>query len=149
MKAKELLRCAAVFAFGGFGLYNLVYSVRVLFREASEGNWGWALVTLLLMGLAAGVPLSLSYFAFRRRYYPLAIVVSAVATLCVWGVLMSLPAWLGIQEFLVRQEREMPWLIIVSLPFALLWLFGPCYVAARFLLCCLRLAERYRSRTVR
>jgi hypothetical protein len=142
MKAKEFFRWAAVLSFGGFGLYNLTECGRVLFRSFTDGDWGWGIFTIYFTGLMAGVPLAISYFAFRREYRHVVIVVAVVAAFFVFGALMSLPSRLGNRDFLLRQGNEMPGFII-SLPLCLLWLFGPYYAAAWFLRLTLRLADRY------
>ncbi len=143
MKPKEILRWASVLGFGGFGLYNITVCLRVFFNSLAEHNWGWAVFILFLTVLVAGVPLAISYFAFRREYRHLTIVVAAILALCVFDVLMSLPGRFGIQEFFFQQGQERPWLIIISLPLSLLCLFGPFYAAAWSFRLLLRLANRY------
>jgi hypothetical protein len=143
MKAKEALRWTAILGFAAFGFYHLVECLRVLFRSFAEGDWAWAIFALFLTAVIAGVPLAISFFAFRREYRHLTIVVAVVAAFCVGGTLISLPSRFGIQEFVFQHTRETPWLIIIALPLSLLCLFGPFYAAAWFFRLCLRLADRY------
>ena len=143
MKAKEALRWAAIFGFAAFGFYNLAECLRVLLNSFGEGDWGWAIFTIYFTAIMAGVPLAISFFAFRREYRHLTIVVAVVAAFCVFGALILLPSRFGIQDFVFQHTREAPWLIIIALPVSLLCFFGPFYAAAWFFRLLVRLADRY------
>jgi hypothetical protein len=147
MKWKEIIRWTVILGSGAVGLCVLVGFVRELIHCIGDHSLGVALFLIPFTLLFAGVPLSISYFAFTRQYRPIVGIVATIGALIVWGLLMSLPRRLGMYEWPLR-TKEMPWLFLIELPLALLSLFGPFYAAGWFYRFCLRFADRHLSSTM-
>jgi putative effector of murein hydrolase LrgA (UPF0299 family) len=143
MKPKEIARWAAVLAFGGFGLWNVSDSVALLSRTVAERDWVMVIFDLTFTGVFIGLPLLISYFAFRRQYRRITAVVAAIAALVVGSILISIPSKVGLHEFMTQHLQEEPWLVLIALPLSLLCLFGPFYAAGWFYRFCLRLYDRF------
>ena len=137
---KEILRWLAIAAFGGFGIWILVYSNYHVITH-SKGDWLTAIFPLAFVVLFALPFFVVAYICFRRRYRQLYSVLGVVVAIVVLGVLMSLPHRWHIIEFFIRHEQNLPWLPILELPVSLICLFVPFYAAVWVSRVCFRLAQ--------
>ena len=129
MKAKILLRWLAIAGFGGYGIYTLIAS---LLHVLAQPDVHWAVFWFFLlpfMLVYCGLFIATAYFILRRQYRDLCTLVSALAAVVVFGVLISLPENFGVQERLHDWGKDSPWVILIALPVSLAALFIPFYAA--------------------
>ena len=145
--AKEILRWCVIAASSGYGVWQLVEGVwRIAMRW--EGGWFDVFFLLIFPALIAAPLLAVAYICFRRQYRKLFLVLGVVGAVAVFGLLMALPEWLGIETYFrdnldsVDKMRARPWLNFVAGPFFLVCLFGPLFAGAWFYRLCRHLAYR-------
>jgi len=145
--AKELLRWCVIAACSGFGVWQLVAAV---WRIATQWEGGWfdAFFLLIFPIVIAAPFFAVAYSCLRRQYRKIFLVLGIVGAVAVFGLLMALPEWLGIEKYFydnmqsVDNMRARPWLDMLAGPFFLLCLFGPIYAAAWFYRLCRHFAYR-------
>ncbi|NLF08851.1 MAG: hypothetical protein GX594_12850 [Pirellulaceae bacterium] len=139
---QEILRWAAIVAFGGFGLWMLVSMAHPLITDGSGS--GFVVFAVLFTIMVVSLPsFGVAYYCFRREYRKIFLIVGLIGGIAVWGVLLKLPDWLGIYERVMDHKNPHNiWLGILGLPLSLLFLFGPIFAAAWFFRLCQKLAYR-------
>jgi hypothetical protein len=104
---------------------------------------------MLVVALFAAIPLLIAYMALRRQYHQLIVVAAAIASLILWGLLVSLPDQLGFDALLERLRHRpitspadnIP-LAVFGILRAFLTLIFPIWSAILFFRFVLRLAGR-------
>jgi len=139
MKAKEILRWAVILLFGFVGL-SFFRMCLPMFRLDSEVLWFRLVFALFLTALMAGLPLAISYFAFRRQYGNVSTVVAFLGAFVLFGSLSSLMSKIPIDDFLKGLEPQWQALALFPLLFSLLF---PFFAARWFYRFSLRLVRRF------
>lgn len=139
---QEILRWAAIVAFGGFGLWMLISMAYPLFTNRSGSAFRVFFMTLYF--LVISLPsFAVVYYCFRREYRKIFLIVGLIGGIAVFAVLLRLPDWLGFHEYILNHKNpNETWIGILGLPLGLLFLFGPIFAAAWFFRLCRYLAYR-------
>ncbi len=147
--AKEALRWFVIVTSGGYGLWQLIDAGRraIGMRWSGDGSDVFGFFVILMPLLVAAPCLAVAYSCLRRQYRRLFIVLGVIGCLAIFVGLSTLPEQLGMFQFLDRQIHENHEYAFLGLPFALLAVFGPIYVAAWFYRLCHRFAYPDRPRT--
>jgi hypothetical protein len=138
---KETLRWLTIVFFGGIGLLGVFEAVSSPSGSVAS-HWFARLCMLVLALPLAGVPLLISYLAFRRDYRALAGAAAMIGAIVLWLALESLEERLKSLEvarkFLESPSDEPPWLIVT----AVFCFFGPILAGVSFYHGCSRLIDR-------
>jgi hypothetical protein len=129
MRTSILLRWLAAAVLGGYGTYTLISSLlymRVLPGVDRTFYWFFLLPLVLVY---CGLFIAAAIFILRRQNRHLCALISALVAVVVFGVLMTLPAKLGLLDRLYEWSGASPWAIVIALPGSLAALFIPFYAA--------------------
>ena len=129
MNAKILLRWLAIVGFAVYGAYTLVDGLR---RASAQPDVHWAAFWFFLLPsllVYCGLLIATAYFIFRRQYRHLCTLISALAAVIVFCLLISLPDRFGVQDRLYNLTKDSPWVIVIGLPVSLAALLIPFYAA--------------------
>jgi hypothetical protein len=146
MCMENIVRWGAIVGCGGYGAWQLFDGRYGVMRW--NGDWLGAFVLAIDHALIASPFLAVAYLCLCRQYRKLFLVVGVVGAIVLFGALMALPEWLGIEQYFrdnldsIDKMRARPWLDFIAGPFFLLCLFGPIFAAAWFYRFCHRLAFR-------
>jgi len=127
MIAKRILRWLAIAGFGTYGTYSFVSNV---LHISAQPDVHWAVFCFFLLPFLlvyCGTFIAIAYFIGRRQYQHLCTLISALAAVIVFGFLISLFNWFGLQERLLAL-RDSPWFMLM-LPLSFSALLMPFYAA--------------------
>ncbi|MCB1128093.1 MAG: hypothetical protein KDM81_16490 [Verrucomicrobiae bacterium] len=88
----------------------------------------WTLTVPFVL-VFSGIFITPAYFLLRRQYQNLCILAATLAALVVLLVLVSIPEDLGLSERIRRWTIESEWGLAFGLPYGLVVLIAPFYVA--------------------
>src|SRR5688500_11550623 len=120
-----MARCAASAALAAAGVLALVSVGTAISRSGGDAD---SIIFLSAFGLVVTMPWLLgAYFCLRRQYLNLLMVGASVVALIGFGLLASLPRWIGMDE--VARKSMGPWQNVRLLVVSLAFLLGPFYAA--------------------
>ena len=143
--AKAIFRWGVIASSGLFGVWQLIECGRGLLRW--NGDW-FVFFVLLIFPLAIAAPcLAIAFFCLRRQYRKLFLILGFIGSIGIFWELTALPDQLGVFQYSDRHPHEDHFLVILGLPLAFLFLFGPSFAAAWFFHWCHRLSLPLPERT--
>jgi hypothetical protein len=144
MKSKlmQSLRWIAILACLGLSAWIVIPSGMHMARRF-DGDWLGIIFLILFLLCISAFPLAIAYFIYRHQYHSVCSVICGIASVVIFGLLLSLPSRFELYREMNQWFDHYPFLAIVALPVALAFLFGPYYLATWFYHFSLRLLDRY------
>lgn len=122
-KALPILRWALAALTAYCGIHVLVSTKAGLHFDLEN------ILLLLFLGCLALPFFLTSYFCIRGQYRRMFSVIFFVVSLIVWGLASRLFNNLNWDEWMIKNDSTMPWMVIPALAFGLISLVGPIYAA--------------------
>lgn len=151
MKGTNAIRWILILLLGGYGLFSLADSIRVVWRPSEHG---WLVVShsILLMAIVPATFLVPAFFLYRRQYRQLVVFLSVVAAFLLLGVIFWMMRAVGLHELLADSIRStahsslnpVPKILVLLLGWvaSLLMLVGPFMIVIFFVRIIVRFTKR-------
>jgi hypothetical protein len=145
LNLKNIARWMSIFSSIGMGVWMLISST-IAVTSGSQHSYWITILAIFFSAALSSVPLLIGYLIFRRMYYEMYSILTAIGVLVVYGSVYPLMQWVGILGPFQKFMFDHPWSALIGLPLSVIIMVAPLMIAARFLNLANRLQSKFSQR---